>query len=205
MSDRIAVVCGECTGKLAVPLTAAGKKIRCPRCSSVVSVPAAQPAPAPPAPSASPGTETVRKARRVSADESPAPAKAAAEAKPRPKQKPKPAQAAEDSWDTGGLPSYGEGNDAWDSYDEPDNASALPPRAKRGDRQATRSTTRAVAGSEGSKATRGPVLIGILMMVGAFVWFFGGLAVGIIFYYPPVLFVLGLISFCKGMFGSSSN
>ena len=197
MSDRITVSCGECNGKLAVPLSAAGKMIRCPRCSSAVAVPAAQSAP--------PGAAPVRKARRVSADESTPPAKAAPEEKPRPKRKPKPVQAAEDSWDTSGLSSYGEGNDAWDSYEEQGNASALPPRAKRGDRQSTRSTTSALVSSEESKATRGPALTGILMMVGAFVWFFGGLAAGIIFYYPPVLFILGLISFCKGVFGSSSD
>ena len=40
------------------------------------------------------------------------------------------------------------------------------------------------------------------MMVGAAVWFFVGLAAGIIFFYPPVLFVLGIISFFKGLFSS---
>ena len=44
----------------------------------------------------------------------------------------------------------------------------------------------------------GSVVVGILMMVGAVVWFFGGLAFGYIFYYPPILFVLGLISTIKG-------
>ncbi len=37
------------------------------------------------------------------------------------------------------------------------------------------------------------------MMVGAAVWFFVGLAAGIIFFYPPVLFVLGFIALIKGI------
>ncbi len=47
----------------------------------------------------------------------------------------------------------------------------------------------------------GQIGLGILMMVGAAVWFFGGLAVGVIFFYSPILFILGLITFCKGIFG----
>lgn len=43
---------------------------------------------------------------------------------------------------------------------------------------------------------------GILMMVGAAVWFVFGLMNDIIYFYPPVLFVLGIISFFKGLFGS---
>jgi hypothetical protein len=45
------------------------------------------------------------------------------------------------------------------------------------------------------------IITGLLMMLGAAVWFFGALAVGIIFFYPPILFVLGLITFCKGLLG----
>jgi len=47
------------------------------------------------------------------------------------------------------------------------------------------------------------MVAGILMMVSAAVWFFVRLAAGIIFFYPPVLFVLGIISFFKGLFGSN--
>ncbi|MGB5817239.1 MAG: hypothetical protein WBG93_05195 [Thermoanaerobaculia bacterium] len=41
---------------------------------------------------------------------------------------------------------------------------------------------------------------GIAMMVLAAVWFFGGYAMGIIFFYPPVLFLFGLFAFAKGLF-----
>jgi len=43
------------------------------------------------------------------------------------------------------------------------------------------------------------VLGGAAMMVIAFVWFFGALAVNRIFFYPPVLFIVGLVVFIKGL------
>ncbi len=39
---------------------------------------------------------------------------------------------------------------------------------------------------------------GITMMVVAIIWFIAGYAAGYIFYYPPVLFVFGLIALVKG-------
>jgi len=47
----------------------------------------------------------------------------------------------------------------------------------------------------------GAVVSGIAMMGGAAIWFVAGLAVGIIFFYPPILFLFGLISFGKGCLG----
>jgi hypothetical protein len=41
---------------------------------------------------------------------------------------------------------------------------------------------------------------GLLMMVIGAVWFFGGLAFGLIFWYAPILFVIGLVGFIRGMF-----
>ena len=48
------------------------------------------------------------------------------------------------------------------------------------------------------------VVGGILMMGIAVVWFIVGLAGGIIFFYPPILFVIGIIAFFKGLAGGSS-
>jgi hypothetical protein len=45
----------------------------------------------------------------------------------------------------------------------------------------------------------GGVAMGLLAMVGAVVWFVVGLMNDFLFYYPPVLFVLGLIGFIKGL------
>jgi hypothetical protein len=40
---------------------------------------------------------------------------------------------------------------------------------------------------------------GIVMMLGAVVWFVGGLFFDIIFFYPPILFIIGLVAFFRGM------
>ncbi|XZE19282.1 hypothetical protein SH449x_004599 [Pirellulaceae bacterium SH449] len=45
----------------------------------------------------------------------------------------------------------------------------------------------------------GTVIGGIVTMVVALVWFFGGLAAGYIFFYPPIMFILGLIAVIKGL------
>jgi hypothetical protein len=45
------------------------------------------------------------------------------------------------------------------------------------------------------------VVGGLLMVLIAAVWFFVGLACGILFYYPPILFVIGLVAIAKGAFG----
>ena len=47
----------------------------------------------------------------------------------------------------------------------------------------------------------GSVVTGLLMMAGAAIWFFVGLAGGIIFFYPPILFVLGIASVVRGFAG----
>jgi hypothetical protein len=49
------------------------------------------------------------------------------------------------------------------------------------------------------------VITGVLMMVGATVWFFGALALGVIFIYPPILFVLGLVAVVKGFLGHEED
>jgi hypothetical protein len=46
----------------------------------------------------------------------------------------------------------------------------------------------------------GGMVGGIIAMLIAVVWFVGGLAVGLVFWYPPILFIIGLIGFLKGMF-----
>ena len=52
--------------------------------------------------------------------------------------------------------------------------------------------------------TSGGVLSGVLMMVGALIWFFGGAALGVYFIiYPPILFIVGLVTFIKGLAGNS--
>ena len=40
---------------------------------------------------------------------------------------------------------------------------------------------------------------GLLAMIGAVVWFVAGLAFDTIFFYPPILFIIGLVAFFKGL------
>lgn len=47
----------------------------------------------------------------------------------------------------------------------------------------------------------GGVIVGGLVMLGAVVWFVVGLAAGFMFFYPPILFVIGLVAFIKGLLG----
>ncbi|NUQ60927.1 MAG: hypothetical protein HUU20_00455 [Pirellulales bacterium] len=44
------------------------------------------------------------------------------------------------------------------------------------------------------------ILGGMLMIVIAVVWFVAGLAAGYIFYYPPILFIIGMYALLKGLF-----
>ena len=46
---------------------------------------------------------------------------------------------------------------------------------------------------------------GLVMMVIAVIWFVVGLAAGILFYYPPIMFVLGFVGFIRGLFGHSED
>lgn len=43
------------------------------------------------------------------------------------------------------------------------------------------------------------VLGGAIMMVIAIVWFVAGWAAGVIFFYPPILFIIGLFALIKGL------
>lgn len=49
--------------------------------------------------------------------------------------------------------------------------------------------------ASGDSAT---ILKGVLMAIGAVVWFVGGLAAGRVFFYPPILLVLGLVTIARG-------
>ena len=46
----------------------------------------------------------------------------------------------------------------------------------------------------------GGVMGGLAMMAIAAVWFFGGLAIGVRFHYPIILFIIGLLGFFRGLF-----
>jgi hypothetical protein len=56
----------------------------------------------------------------------------------------------------------------------------------------------------GSSVAWGSVGVGALMVIGAVVWFIAGLAANIIFFYPPILLILGIVAIVKGFLGTSN-
>jgi hypothetical protein len=58
------------------------------------------------------------------------------------------------------------------------------------------------SGWSGGIAIHPSILAGLAMMVGAAIWFFVALAAGYIYFYPPVLFVLGIVSIVAGFRGT---
>lgn len=49
------------------------------------------------------------------------------------------------------------------------------------------------------KGMKKEVLGGLIMILIAMVWFFGGLAIDRIFYYPSVLLIIGIVAIVKGV------
>lgn len=98
-----------------------------------------------------------------------------------------------------------------DRYDEEDADEDDRPRSKRSrqgggrvddDRPIRRKKKPAASsGGGGFGTTTAGLWGGLAMMVLAIVWFVLGLYGGRIFFYPPILFVLGLIAFIKGCMG----
>jgi hypothetical protein len=49
------------------------------------------------------------------------------------------------------------------------------------------------------------VISGVVMMIGAVVWFVLGLFLGWVFFYPPILFIIGLIAVVRGFMGADED
>ncbi|MFO1003686.1 MAG: hypothetical protein U0936_25425 [Planctomycetaceae bacterium] len=175
--------------------------MRCPKCQSIIAIPTATVQETPP-------KAPPRRANPVPAPRSPA-AERPQNAQPARPKKARRTEPQDNNWvdDSGDESS---GGDNWDSYDSYNDAPAAMPPKKKGRTSSSReSSSRGDAyeappsqSRSGSGANWGAMGTGILMMVGAVVWFVVGLMGDRIFFYPPVLFVLGIISFFKGLFGS---
>ena len=68
------------------------------------------------------------------------------------------------------------------------------PKPKKPPREREREKSRIVINPE--------IITGLLMMAGAAIWFFAGLAAGYIYFYPPILFILGIGAIIRGFTGS---
>ncbi len=76
-------------------------------------------------------------------------------------------------------------------YQSPSFMTAAPVKKKK---KASKASS-----SGGESMFNAGVGLGILMLIGSVVWFGCGLAAGYIFFYPPILFIAGLVSIGKGM------
>jgi hypothetical protein len=87
-----------------------------------------------------------------------------------------------------------------DDEDDDERPRARRDREERKPRPKRPRPRRESSGSSSSAATAG-IFGGLAMMVGAVVWFILGLYNGWLFYYPPILFVMGVIAFVRGLMG----
>lgn len=80
-----------------------------------------------------------------------------------------------------------------------DDEDVEPPRPKK---KKKKKRSRSGGGGGFSIAVHPQIITGLLMMIGASAWFIIGLANGIIFFYPPALFVLGFVAIIRGFMGA---
>lgn len=180
-SGTTTTACPSCQQKLRVPVSAAGKMLKC-KCGSAFRAPGGSAAPAP-------VPQPVAAANPYAAPAVKAPA---------------------GSQSLGGAeqPPY---DDPWSDLESNSSPSAVF-HAGQG-KQAAKAKPNShlasarqelggeVGGGDDGGSGMAAILSGIVMMVVAVVWFVGALMAGWIFFYPPVLFVLGLISVIKGVLG----
>ena len=179
-----------CGKALRVADAHAGRRVKCPACNTLGTVPEPEP-----------DFEIV---------EDPAESLAPAPGKGRPIAK--PATSRDDDDDDG----YRVAKAARDDDDDDDDRGRKKPDFRRGSgrndddddeedrpRKKKRKKKRrpAADSSSDSSGTSASVGGGLLMMIGAIVWFVLGLMFDWVFFYPPIMFVLGLIAFIKGMTG----
>ncbi len=171
----------DCGRALRLKDNLAGKKIRCPDCQSVLSVPAQSDDSHDPGFEVLPDNEghedsSPRRSRRSAIRTEP-PEVLPARRRDEEDEPPPPRRRDDD--------------------DEPPR----PRRPKRSREIKRRSP--AVSFEQGwFGSVNAGVIGGILMMVIAVVWFIAGLMGGYIFFYPPILFVVGIIAIVKGGLGS---
>lgn len=193
--SHISIQC-NCGKRMKVAASARGKKVRCPECQAILTVPGgAEPATAIPEPDVFGASDPFADAGFSGATSSSnqpddwlgslPPAEAA------------PSGALDHDFSSSAASTgaqYGSSS-SYQSPNQSNSANRYLANAEADMRQKQRSDS----GAEESSFWDAGTGAGVLMMVGAVVWFFGGLALGILFYYPPILFIAGLISFVRGI------
>jgi hypothetical protein len=96
--------------------------------------------------------------------------------------------------------------DDWDDDDNNNNRSFRKGNSKGDDGETkNRNNFSGDAQPVTDSTANGSIGFGLLAMVGAVVWFVVGLMNDTIFFYPPILFIIGLISFFKGIANKTSS
>jgi hypothetical protein len=170
-SAKLQFQCPNCQQLLQLPPTMAGKVCRCAACGGTMTVPNQSPAP------------SVGPAAAAPAPRRP-PVHGAAAAPPPPADSPFPQINTGDSQSNSPFPHI-------DTGPQPSISQVVRERSEAEARQGSFAPERAGM-SMG-------VVGGLLMMGAAVVWFVVGLMAGYIFFYPPILFVIGIIALFKGI------
>jgi hypothetical protein len=162
----------------------AGRKVRCPECRDVLTVPLAH-------------EETVLEALPADAEEDGVLQAELVKAPPTARRRPSYRRDEDDEEPETGIQArpFRPKPAALPSADDEEPEPPRRPRRRRVKRR--RSQGGLERGWFGN--SNAGIAGGLLMMLIALVWFFGGLAFGIIFFYPPVLFVIGIAAFIKGI------
>jgi hypothetical protein len=211
--EKVPVVCPNCNKRLLVPAGTLGKQGRCPACQTVFTLEQlweaepVQPATPQYAPQLAPLSPFGAPAAAANPFAPAAPNAWGAPSQPAANPFGNSAPAA-NAWGSPAAPAAANSPYADDDFQGDYQLQAAPPVPQ--SNYAAPSFTPVSTSYSGSyskprkeRTWDSSVLGGIAMMVIAIVWFVGGLAINIIFIYPPILFIIGLIAFIKGMFAGN--
>jgi hypothetical protein len=183
----------DCGKALRVKDEFAGKRVRCPACQAVVTAPEAEIEVATPlgddTPPPAPATLRTARPARVEDDE-PRPAKgkaAKADEEYELDEDEKPAKKPAPKWKR-------------NTHDEEDDDRPRK-KMKKGEKKDQKAEHFGIE----KKIFRGGVLGGCAAMLVAVVWFVVGLMNDTIFFYPPILFIIGLVAAIKGLVGGDEK
>lgn len=186
--ETILISCSNCGKRLRAPATASGKRVKC-SCGAVLPVPGNQSAGGGSSNSSASWLDTLPTASNMpDGGASPFPFDSAPPLYPTAQQAPYNAAYYQEA-----APPSGQGYQAGSASNSMANM-YLANAAAETSRDAY------VERGETWKVDWAKIGGGLLMMVGAVVWFFLGLAAGRIFFYPPILFIIGLVAVVKGFF-----
>jgi hypothetical protein len=214
-AGKIDVPCPQCKSKLAVPVAAMGKSGKCPRCGHVF--PLAMPAQRPAAPAPAPSLLTPL-SPAAGGDLGLTPL-GGPDLLPLTDAELTPLPAASHLAPLGGGNPFADAVPQGDytlqpmapapyvaTAPRPTNASLASEYIANANASYQESKKKKYYSNDGDGwGLNAGIGGGAIMMLISLVWFCGGLAFGILFFYPPILFIVGLIGFFKGIFDNFSE